>query len=231
MNYRFAVVGLGRFGTKIAKTLSERGAEVIAIDSDENKVDVLRDEVAYAITMDSTDVKALEAVNVAEMDAVVVAIGENFEALLLTVAHLMDLKVKRIIARAGNKQQRMIIEKMGIMEILSPEDEVGIIVAERLIHPNVMTFLQLPDDYEIAEIRPPAGIWNRTVGDIKMQTRYELNLITIKREYEVINEKGEPTTEAHIFGIPKENTIIYDTDTIIVLGKEKDIERFIEINS
>ena len=231
MNYRFAVVGLGRFGTKIAKTLSERGAEVIAIDSDENKVDVLRDEVAYAITMDSTDVKALEAVNVAEMDAVVVAIGENFEALLLTVAHLMDLKVKRIIARAGNKQQRMIIEKMGITEILSPEDEVGIIVAERLIHPNVMTFLQLPDDYEIAEIRPPAGIWNRTVGDIKMQTRYELNLITIKREYEVINEKGEPTTEAHIFGIPKENTIIYDTDTIIVLGKEKDIERFIEINS
>jgi trk system potassium uptake protein TrkA len=94
-----------------------------------------------------------------------------------------------------------------------------------------MTFLQLPDDYEIAEIRPPAGIWNRTVGDIKMQTRYELNLITIKREYEVINDQGQPTTEAHIFGIPKENTIIYDTDTIIVLGKEKDIERFIEINS
>lgn len=231
MNYRFAVIGLGRFGTKIAKTLSERGAEVIAIDSEESKVDVLRDEVAYAITMDSTDVKALEAVNIAEMDAVVVAIGENFEALLLTLAHLMDLKVKRIIARAGNRQQRMIIEKMGITEILSPEDEVGIIVAERLIHPNVMTFLQLPDDYEIAEIRPPAGIWNKTVGDIKMQSRYELNLITIKREYEVINDKGEPTTEAHIFGIPKENTIIYDTDTIIVLGKEKDIERFIEINS
>ena len=221
MNYRFAVIGMGRFGTKIAKTLSQRGAEVIAIDSEESRVDVLRDDVAYAITMDSTDVKALEAVN----------IGENFEALLLTVAHLMDMNVKRIIARAGNRQQNMILQKMGIKEILSPEDEVGIIVAERLIHPSVMTFLQLPDEYEIAEIKPPKGIWNKTVGDIQMQVKYELNLITIKREYEVMSENGQPVKEAHIFGIPKDNTIIYDTDTIIVLGKEQDVERFIEINS
>ncbi len=231
MNYRFAVIGMGRFGTKIAKTLSHRGAEVIAIDSEESKVDVLRDDVAYAITMDSTDVKALEAVNINEMDAVVVAIGENFEALLLTVAHLMDMNVKRIIARAGNRQQNMILQKMGIKEILSPEDEVGIIVAERLIHPSVMTFLQLPDEYEIAEIKPPKGIWNKTVGNIQMQMKYELNLITIKREYEVMDENGQPVKEAHIFGIPKDNTIIYDTDTIIVLGKEQDIERFIEMNS
>jgi trk system potassium uptake protein len=231
MNYRFAVIGMGRFGTKIALTLSQRGAEVIAIDSEESKVDPLRDDVAYAITMDSTDVKSLESVNIPEMDAVVVAIGENFEALLLTVAHLMDLNVKRIIARAGNRQQRMILEKMGIKEILSPEDEVGIIVAERLIHPSVMTFLQLPDEYEIAEIRPPKGIWNRAVGDIHMQEKYELNLITIKREYEVMDHNNQPVKEAHIFGIPKDNTVIYDTDTVIILGKERDIERFIEINS
>lgn len=231
MDYRFAVIGMGRFGTKIAKTLSQRGAEVIAIDNDESKVDVLRDDVAYAITLDSTDVKALESVNIPDMDAVVVAIGENFEALLLTVTLLMDLEVKRIIARAGNRQQHMILEKMGVTEILSPEDEVGIIVAERLIHPSVMTFLSLPDDYEIAEIKPPKGIWNKTVGEIQMQEKYELNLITIKREYEVMNQAGEPTKEAHIFGIPKENTIIYDTDTIIILGKENDIERFIEINA
>lgn len=231
MNYRFAVIGLGRFGTKIAKTLSHRGAEVIAIDSDDSKVDYLRDDVGYAITMDSTDVKALEAVNISDMDAVVVAIGENFEALLLTVAHLMDLKVKRIIARAGNKQQNMILQKMGIKEILSPEDEVGIIVAERLIHPSVMTFLQLPDDYEIAEIKPPKKTWTKTLGQIQMQEKYELHMITIKREYEVTGDDGLPIKETHIFGIPKENTIIYDTDTLIVLGKEKDIERFIEINS
>ncbi len=231
MDYRFAVIGMGRFGTKIAKTLSKRGAEVIAIDSEESKVDVLRDDVAYAITMDSTDARSLESVNIPEMDAVVVAIGENFEALLLTVTHLMDLKVKRIIARAGSKQQRMILEKIGVDEILSPEDEVGIIVAERLIHPNVMTFLSLPDNYEIAEIKPPKGIWNKTVSDVQMQDKYKLNLITIKRKYEVPNDAGKPTMEAHILGTLKEETIIYDTDTLIILGKEDDIERFIEITN
>ncbi|MHB1279609.1 MAG: NAD-binding protein, partial [Bacteroidia bacterium] len=78
MNFRFAVIGLGRFGTKIARTLSNRGAEVLAIDSDENKTDNLRDDVAYAVTMDSTDVKSLQSQRIQEMDAIVVAIGENF---------------------------------------------------------------------------------------------------------------------------------------------------------
>src|SRR5688572_22212713 len=127
MNFKFAVIGLGRFGTKIALTLSHRGAEVLAIDNDEMKVDNLRDDVAYAVTMDSTDVKALQSQRIQDVDAVVVAIGENFEALLLTTAHLQDMNVKRVIARAATPQQRMILEKMGVSEILSPEDEVGII--------------------------------------------------------------------------------------------------------
>lgn len=229
MNYRFAVIGLGRFGTKIARTLSQRGAEVLAIDFEDNKTDNLRDDVAYAVTMDSTDIKALQSQRIQDMDAVVVAIGENFEALLLTTAHLLDMKVKRVIARAATPQQRMILEKMGVTEILSPEDEVGILVAERLLHPSVMTFLQLPDGYEIAEIVPPKGVWNKTVGDIQLREIYNLNLITLKREYEM-EKNGEITHEKHILGVPKSDTVIYETDTLILLGQEVDIERFIEVN-
>lgn len=229
MNFRFSVIGLGRFGTKIARTLSQRGAEVLAIDFDENKTDNLRDDVAYAVTMDSTDIKALQSQRIQDMDAVVVAIGENFEALLLTTAHLLDMKVKRVIARAATPQQRMILEKMGVTEILSPEDEVGILVAERLLHPSVMTFLQLPDGYEIAEIVPPKGVWNKTVGDIQLREIYNLNLITLKREYE-LEKGGELFKEKHILGVPKSDTTIYETDTLILLGQEVDIERFIEVN-
>ncbi len=229
MNYRFAVIGLGRFGTKIARTLSQRGAEVLAIDFEDTKTDNLRDDVAYAVTMDSTDIKALQSQRIQDVDAVVVAIGENFEALLLTTAHLLDMKVKRVIARAATPQQRMILEKMGVTEILSPEDEVGILVAERLLHPSVMTFLQLPDGYEIAEIVPPKGVWNKTVGDIQLREIYNLNLITLKREYEM-EKNGEITREKHILGVPKSDTIIYETDTLILLGQEVDIERFIEVN-
>ena len=229
MNFKFAVIGLGRFGTKIALTLSQRGAEVLAIDNDENKVDNLRDEVAYAVTMDSTDVKALVSQRIQDVDAAVVAIGENFEALLLTTAHLQDMNVSRIIARAATPQQRMILEKMGVTEILSPEDEVGILVAERLLHPSVMTFLQLPDGYEIAEIVPPKAIWNRSVGEIQLREVYNLNLITLKREYE-LEKNGLMVNEKHILGVPKSDTVIYESDTLIVLGQEMDIERFIEVN-
>lgn len=229
MNNRFAVIGLGRFGSKIARTLSNRGAEVLAIDSNESKTDSLRDDVAFAVTMDSTDIRTLQSQRIHEMDAVVVAIGENFEALLLTTAHLLDMKVKRVIARAATPQQRMILEKMGVQEILSPEDEVGILVAERLLHPSVMTFLQLPDGYEIAEIIPPRGVWNKSVGELKLRETYNLNLITLKRDYEV-NKDGIITKEKHILGVPKSEMVIYETDTLILLGQEEFIEKFIEVN-
>src|SRR5437773_2752568 len=142
---KFAVIGLGRFGTAIAQTLSQRGAEVLAIDNSEEKTEEIKDDVAYAVTLDSTELKALKSQNIQNMDAVVVAIGENFEALLLTTVLLMELNVKRIIARASGKHQRMILEKLGIEEILSPENEVGIAVAERLLNPTIVTSLQLPD--------------------------------------------------------------------------------------
>lgn len=229
MNYRFAVIGLGRFGTKIARTLSQRGAEVIAIDVDVDKVDALRDDVSHAVNLDSTDIKALLSQRIQDTDAVVVAIGENFEALLLTVVLLMDLKVNRLIARASTAHQRLILEKMGVKEILSPENEVGVLVAERLLHPSVMTFLQLSGEYEIAEILPPREVHNKTVGELKLREKYNLNLITLKREFE-IEKKGEPTKENQIIGVPQDNTVIYDTDSMILMGKEADIERFIEIN-
>lgn len=230
MKYKFTVIGLGRFGTKIARTLAHRGAEVLAIDAEESKTDNLRDDVAYAVTMDSTDIKALKSQRIEDMDAVVVAIGENFEALLLTTAHLLDMKIRRIIARAATPQQRMILEKMGVSEVLSPEDEVGILVAERLLHPSVMTFLQLPDGYEIAEIKPPKLIWNKTLQELELPENYNLNLITLKRAYELERE-NKTEIEKHILGVPKSDTIIYESDTMILLGQANDIQKFIQLNS
>lgn len=226
---KFAVIGLGRFGGKIARQLARRGAEVVAIDENEDKVEVLKDDVAMAIALDATEINALKSFKIEEMDAVVVAIGENFEALILTVVNLLELKIKRIIARSGSRHQKMILEKLGITETLSPEEEVGIIVAERLIHPSVKTFLQLPDGYEIAEIQAPKGIVNETIERIEFDTKYNLTLITIKRLYEVDKRSGVEY-ERHLLGVVQPNTVIYDNDEIIIMGKEIDIERFIELN-
>jgi trk/ktr system potassium uptake protein len=226
---KFAVIGLGQFGNAIARTLSRRGAEVLAIDSDSENVENIKEEVSDAVCLDATDIKALRLQNIQDVDGVVVAIGENFESLMLCVVQLMELKVKRIMARANGRHQRIILEKIGVKEVLSPENDVGLAVAERLINPNILTSLMLPDNYEIVEIKTPRTMANRTLGDINLRSKYNLNLITLKRESEAIIE-GEVIKEGHIMGVPNSETILIESDTIIVFGLVKDIERFIEIN-
>lgn len=227
---KFAVIGLGIFGTSIARTLAARGAEVLAIDQDHDKVELIKDDVAHSVTMDSTDQKSLMAQNVHEMDAVVVAIGENFEGLLMTTVLLIELKVKRVIARAANSQQHAILQKVGVDEILSPEGEVGKTVAEMLLQPTMKSFLSLPDDYEIVEIKVPKKVVNKTLSHIGLRENYELNLITIKRTFEEkVNGKFQEVQ--HIVGVPHGDTLLYDTDILLILGKHQNITRFVEINA
>ena len=226
---KFAVIGLGFIGNGIAKKLAQRGAEVLAIDNDPDKVDAIKDDVAYAVTLDSTDEKALLAQNICDTHGVVLAIGHNFEAALLTAVLLKDLGINRIIVRVANQQQRKILEKMGLTEIFAPDEEVGDIVAEKLIHPDVKNFLPLPDDYEIIEILTPKKVSNKSINEINLREKYNLNLITIKRQYqEEVN--GESKVVEHIIGVPKGDTVLLDSDIIILLGKKNHVDKFIEIN-
>lgn len=226
---RYAVIGLGQFGRAIATKLARKGAEVIAIDNSEVNVQQIKDEVALAVVMDATDPKALKAQGIEEMDAVVLAIGKDFESQLLCAAHLTEMEVNRIIARAHGKHQRMIMQKIGITEILSPEDEVGKIVAERLLNPNLISYLELPDDYEIVEIRAPKGILNRTLEDVGLRDKYKLTVITIKREFSEMRN-GMEHTEQHVLGVPSSKTVISENDTLMIFGQVKDIQRFSDIN-
>lgn len=226
---KFAVIGLGQFGKAIALTLANQGGEVLAIDSHDENVQAVADDVAHAVTLDASDKKALIAQNIQDMDAVVVAIGEDFESLLLCCVLLLELRVKRIIARARGKQQRTILEKIGIKDILSPEDEVGILVAERLLNPSLVSVLKFPDQYEIVEIKTPRKIANRNFSDVDFLKKYNLNIVAIKREFEQ-EKDGVLITEQHVVPLTPEKTILYQTDTLLVFGKTPDIEKFIEIN-
>lgn len=226
---KFAVIGVGRYGATIARRIAERGAQVFAFDPDEEKIEGIKNDVAFAVTLDATDIRALKSQNLEEMDAAVVAIGENFEATVLTCVHLMDIGVKRIIARASGEHQRLILEKIGITEILTPENEVAYVVREKLLNPNIVSFLQLPDDHEIAEIRAPKGIIGRSIDSIGFRNKYEITLITIKREYN-ITKNNEDCVETHIIGVPKSDIEIKEKDTLVIFGAAKSVERFIEIN-
>lgn len=230
MNYsKFAVIGVGRYGSTIARRLAEKGAQVFAFDPNEEKIEDIKDDVAFAVTMDATDIRALRSQNLDDMDAAVVAIGENFEATILTCVHLLDIGVKRVIARASGEHQRLILQKVGVTEILTPEDEVAFVVREKLINPSIVSFLQLPDDYEIAEIIAPKGTVGRTIDGIQFRNKYELTLITIKREY-TVQRNGEEQTEQHVIGVPKSDTVIMERDTLVVFGTSRSVQRFMDIN-
>jgi trk system potassium uptake protein TrkA len=226
---KFAVIGIGQFGRAIAKALTSNGAEVMAIDADNGIIDAMTGEVAYAVCLDATDQKALLSQDIKDFGTVVVAIGGNFEQELLCIVTLMELGIKRIIARARGDAQHRILEKLGIKEIFSPENDVGIIVAERLLNPNLVSYLQLPDDYRIAELISPSGTIGRSLGDVDLRDRYRLSLVSIKKEMVVV-KNGEETIEQHIAGVPDSKTIIEENDYLVVFGKSKDIDRFVEIN-
>ncbi|PCJ81714.1 MAG: potassium transporter KtrA [Bacteroidetes bacterium] len=226
---RFAVLGTGRYGTQIALSLAKRGAEVYTFDIKPERAEGLKEDVALAITLDSTDKKALKAQNVQDMEAAVVAIGENFEATVLTTLNLIDLKIPRIIVRANDYNQHRILKSLGVKEILSPESEVAAVVTERLINPSIRGFLRLPDEYEIAEIKAPPNCCGRTLKDISLGVRYGLRLITIRREFEEEIDGKTETTE-HIIGVPQPETVIRETDTLVVFGALKSVNKFLDIN-
>ncbi len=227
---KFAVIGVGKYGAQMARELAGKGAEVWVFDTNEEKIESIKDEVALAVVIDSTDKRALIGQNIDKIDAGVVAIGENFEATILTALNLLDLGIPRVIVRASGDNQFRILKNLGVTEILSPESEVAVNVAERLIHPNITAFLQLPDNYEIAEIRAPKGVTDRTLADVDIRNKYGLTLITLKREYQMRNKQDEIVIEEHIIGVPKSETVIYESDTLVVFGTLKNINRFIEIN-
>ncbi|BDD00041.1 TrkA family potassium uptake protein [Persicobacter psychrovividus] len=229
---KVAVIGLGQLGMALAECLSNFGAEVIGIDSNINVIEAAKDKVAYVVNMDSTDESALVAQSIQEVDTAVVTIGGNFENVVLTSVILQELGVKKVIARASNAHQHLILEKMGIHEILNPEANEGVLLAHRLINPSIKKFFPLPDDYEIVEIETPKRVVNMQLKDMGLRERYDLNLITIKNSLQTVDKKtGAARTEEHIVGVPKADSIVKATDQLVLMGKRHNVNRFIEVNS
>ncbi len=227
MKNKFAIIGLGQFGMTIAKTLSKKGAEVIAIDKDIDKVEHIKEYVSYAVSLDATDKQALLNQNIEEMDAVIIAIGEDFKSMILCANILAELSIKRIIGRVMGENERLILKKLGISEILSPEDEIGKNITNSLLNPNIVFSLELPDNFLIAEIKSPEKLCGEKLGEIKLREDFGLNLITILRGS--IGSNNE--IKHNIFGIPSADTIINKDDILILFGSSTDIKKFVEINS
>ncbi len=219
MHRRCLVIGLGSFGRAVALHLVRGGAEVIVLDKNREKIEAFKDEVATAIVADATDERALRNEQLQDVHVAVVAIGETFEELLLCTVHLLNMGIPRVITRAFTPTQRLILEKLGVHEIVSPEEEAGQRLAERILHPTFRTYIPLPGNYEIVEVPAPSFFVGRTLRDLDLLNRYRLTLVTIKR---IVNR--EPV----IIGCVRPHEKIQKDDALIVMGHQKDIQRFLE---
>jgi len=224
----FAVIGLGRFGFKLATTLAEKGAEVIAIDSNRALVDEIKDLVSQAVCLDSTDEKALRAVGVQDVAAAVVAIGVNIEASILTTAILRRLGVRRVIGRTMTKLQGQILQEVGAKKVVYLEDQMEEQVARGLIAPHVREHITLGTGHSLVELMPRKAFIGRTIAEIDFRAKYGVNIIAIEKCISRVTERGESTYDVKVNDLPSPNDPIEEGDILVVVGSNEKIEDLME---
>lgn len=181
---QFGVIGLGRFGSAMAMTLTELGHDVIGVDADESRVQQLADVITHALQIDATDEKALRAAGIQDVDVAVVSIGENIESSLLVVMQLRELGVQTLVAKAVTALHGRILEKLGVSRVIFPEREMAMRIAHSLVMPNVIDYIELSRDFSIVEVPAPEAFVGRTLKQLELRPRFGLTLIAIKRQAE-----------------------------------------------
>jgi trk system potassium uptake protein TrkA len=220
---RFMVIGLGRFGRRLAQALTEAGHEVIAIDKREELVEHVRDEVALAVCLDATDPEALKAQGTDDLDAATVCIGEDFESNALATATLKSLGVRLVISRASTEIQRRILSAIGADQVVLPEEEVADRVAAHLANPNVLEHLELAEGHSLIQIRAPGEWLGRTLGEIDLRRKYEVNLVAIKRSIVSRTPDGGESVEQQVVDLPLAHTVIREGDVLVLVGSTESL--------
>lgn len=226
---KFCVIGLGYFGYNLALRLSEAGAEVIAVDHHQDRIDELADKLEFAVCLDSKDAKALRSLNLHDMDAVIVAIGKDFNNSILTTSHLQEMGVKNIIARVTTPLHEKLLNLMNINEVLVPEAEAAEQLSKRLMIRGVISSMMISKDYGIYEIKAPEYLVGKQIIDSNIRQDYSLNLVTVKKN---IKEKGSLISGEYdvnqVIGIPSPTYVIKDDDILVLFGEEKNIRKLVD---
>lgn len=225
MKRQFAVIGLGRFGYSVAETLVRKGCEVLAIDTDEAKIQAISDLATFAVQCDATDERALKAVSTQNVDVAVVSIGENIEASILIVQTLKEMGVKHVIAKAVTSTHGKILANLGVSEVIYPERDAAVRLAHRLISPNVLEYLELAPGYSIEEVALPEHLAGQTLQEARISEQYRLNVIGIKKTVTRMI-KGRMVKEEVFNFTPTSDDTIEKGDVLVVIGKEEDLDRF-----
>ncbi len=211
---QFAVIGLGSFGLQVARRLAANGGEVLVVDVDRNLVDEAKDFVQRAVIADATDDRALAELGLDSMDAVLVCLG-SIQSSVLAVLHLRELKVKRIMAMAVSTDHVKILNSLGADRVIYPEQDAAERLANSLSWGNVLDHVPLAPGYSMLEAAAPDEITGKTLKEAGLGARYGIQVIAVK---ELVPDRFNLA--------PRAEFIIKESDILILLGRDEDLERF-----
>lgn len=210
---QFAIIGLGRFGTSVAVTLTTMGYEVLAIDNDEDRVNGIIEEVTHAVQVDALDEHALKAVGIRNFDVVVVAIGHEVQASILVTVMLKEMGVGKVVAKAQTALHGKVLERVGADKVVYPERDMGVKVAHALVSKNIMDQISLSPEYSLVEMVAPPQFINKTLVESGARQKYGVSILAIRRDKDMIIS-------------PNATQMIREGDVLVVIGKGEKLQKF-----
>lgn len=210
---QFVIIGVGRFGSSVAKSLHKSGYEVLAIDSSEEKIAAVAPLVTHAVQADSTDEEALRALGVRNFDVGVVAIGQDIQASILTTLILKELGIPLLIVKAQNELHGKVLTRIGADKIIYPERDMGNRVAHHLISPSILDYIELSDDYSIVELQAAPGMIGKSLKQMAIRAKYGCSVMAIK--------SGTSMNIA-----PQADSIVARGDVLVMVGSNESLQLF-----
>ncbi|MEZ4970851.1 MAG: TrkA family potassium uptake protein [Flavobacteriaceae bacterium] len=223
---KYIIVGLGGFGASLAEKLTAQGNEVIGIDNKMDKVDSFKEKISHTICMDATDEFTVSGLPLKETDIVIIAIGEDQGANIMTTALFKNFQVKRLISRAINPLHEKVLIAIGVDEIVHPEEETAERWAKKLCLTNVVDSFQLNDDFSIIEINIPKKYIGQTIREIQLRRKYNILALTTIKKTEVKSVVGKTHNEDRVQGVASPDTVLEEYDILVVYGANADLRKF-----
>jgi trk system potassium uptake protein TrkA len=214
MAKQYAVIGLGHFGTSVARTLCRLGQEVLAIDTNEERLRYIADEVTHTLVADTTDARVLNSIGIKNFDVAIVAIGENVQANIMTTLLLKEIGVPYVVAKALNKMEGRVLEKVGADRVVYPERDMGKRIAHNLVVSNLVDYIELPQGFRIMEVMATKEMFAKNIRDLNFRSRYNVNIILIKRS------SGE------VLFTPGPEDVIQMGDLLVLAGEKEALNLF-----
>jgi len=225
---KYIIFGLGNFGSSLGQKLTEQGHEVIGVDNNMDKVDALKETISHTVCLDSTDEFTVSGLPLKETDVVIVAIGEDQGANIMTTAVLKNLNVKRLISRAITPLHENVLEAMGVDEIVHPEEETAERWAKKLCFKGVVDSFELSGQYSIVEVNVPPKYTGQTLQEVGIRRKYNLVVLTTIKKEERKNMLGGNKSVNLVQGVASPKTVLEENDIMVIYGDNKDIKELLK---